>query len=138
MRVIVLGGTRFVGRAITEALLAAGHDVLVAHRGVNEPDGFPKVQHLHADRAEWPGNAAVFAAFGADAAVDVSAANGADALAGLAALPPGITLVALSSVDVYRPYEALHRGTQTDPLPITEDSRAADLPAHRRAEMGEP
>jgi nucleoside-diphosphate-sugar epimerase len=118
----VLGGTRFVGRAITEALLTAGHDVLVAHRGVNEPGCFHGVEHLHADRAEWPGHAPGFAAFGADAAVDVSAANGADATAALAALPPGITLAALSSVDVYRAYEALHRGTQTDPLPITEES----------------
>jgi nucleoside-diphosphate-sugar epimerase len=120
MRVIVLGGTRFVGRAIAEALAAAGHAVLVAHRGINEPADLRDVQHLHADRGEWLRRAAEFAAFGADAAVDVSAANGPDAAAALAALPPGIALVALSSVDVYRAYEALHRDLQTDPLPLTE------------------
>jgi nucleoside-diphosphate-sugar epimerase len=122
VRVIVLGGTRFIGRAVTEALTAAGHAVLVAHRGVSDPDGLPVVEHLHAERAAWPDRAAAFAAFGADAAVDVSAANGPDAQAALAALPPGIALVALSSVDVYRAYESLHRGTQTDLLPLTEES----------------
>jgi nucleoside-diphosphate-sugar epimerase len=122
MRVIVLGGTRFIGRAVTEALTAAGHAVLVAHRGINEPAGLPAVEHLHAERAAWPGHQAAFAAFGADAAVDVSAADGPGARAALAALPPGIPLVALSSVDVYRAYEALHRGAQTDPVPLTEES----------------
>jgi len=122
MRVIVLGGTRFVGRAIAETLAAEGHAVLVAHRGINEPADLRNVEHLHADRGEWPRHAAELAAFGADAAVDVSAANGPDALAALAALPPGIALVALSSVDVYRAYEALRRGTATDPVPLTEKS----------------
>lgn len=122
MRVIVLGGTRFIGRAITEALTAQGHAVLVAHRGVTEPADLPAAEHLHAERADWPGHQAVFAAFGADAAVDVSAADGPGARAALAVLPPGIPLVAVSSVDVYRAYESLHRGAQTDPVPLTEES----------------
>ncbi|MDX6389375.1 MAG: hypothetical protein QOJ73_438 [Streptosporangiaceae bacterium] len=122
MRVIVLGGTRFIGRAIAEALTAAGHAVLVAHRGITEPADLHGVEHLHAERGAWPGHPAAFATFGADAAVDVSAANGPDARAALAALPPGIALVALSSIDVYRAYEALHGGRQTDPVPLSEES----------------
>ena len=122
MRVIVLGGTRFIGRAIAETLTAAGHAVLVVHRGINEPADLLGVEHLHAERSGWPGCRAAFAAFGADAAVDVSAANGPDARAALAALPPGIALVALSSVDVYRAYGALHGGMQTDAVPLTEES----------------
>jgi len=140
MRVIVLGGTMFVGRAITEALVGAGHAVLVAHRGVTEPDDLDGVEHLHADRAEWPRQAPVFAAFGADAAVDVSAGYGPDAMAALAALPPGLALVALSSLDVYRAYEALHRGTQTDAVPLTEESplrtgRHIDGPKHENLDV---
>ena len=85
---------------------------------------------------------AAFAAFGADAAVDVSAANGPDAAAALAALPPGIALVALSSVDVYRAYESLHRGTQTDSVPLTEESplrtgRHIDGPAWENLDVEE-
>lgn len=32
MRVTVIGGTQFIGRAIVERLLARGHDVAVLHR----------------------------------------------------------------------------------------------------------
>jgi nucleoside-diphosphate-sugar epimerase len=142
MRVIVLGGTRFIGRAVTEALTAAGHAVLVAHRGVSEPAGLPAAEHLHAERAAWPDHQAAFAAFGADAAVDVSAADGPGARAALAVLPPGIPLVALSSVDVYRAYESLHRGIQTDPVPLTEESplrttRFIDVPQWEKRDVEE-
>jgi nucleoside-diphosphate-sugar epimerase len=142
MRVIVLGGTWFVGRAVAEALTAAGHAVLVAHRGVTEPAGLAGVRHLHAERGEWPEHRAAFAAFGADAAVDVSAADGPGARAALAALPPGIALVALSSVDVYRAYAALHGGLQTDPVPLTEQSplrteRYVDGPAWENLDVEE-
>jgi len=122
MRVIVLGGTRFIGRAITEALAVAGHTVLVVHRGASEPAELDSMDHLHAERSAWPGHREAFAAFGPDAAVDVSVANGPDAQAALAAMPPGIAMVALSSIDVYRAYEALHGGLQTDPVPLTEQS----------------
>jgi nucleoside-diphosphate-sugar epimerase len=122
MRVIVLGGTWFVGRAITDELTAAGHAVLVAHRGISDPADLPDVQHLHAERQGWPGHKAAFAAFEPDAAIDVSAGDGAGAQAALTALPPGLRLVALSSIDVYRAYEALHRGTVSDPVPLTEES----------------
>jgi nucleoside-diphosphate-sugar epimerase len=122
MRVIVLGGTWFVGRAITEALVAAGHIVLVAHRGSTEPADLVRVEHLHAERRAWPDHRAAFAAFGPDAAIDVSGQNGDGARAALAALPPGIRLIGVSSVDVYRAYESLRNGTQTDPVPLTEES----------------
>lgn len=122
MRVIVLGGTWFVGRAITEALCTAGHAVLVVHRGISEPADLPHVQHLHAERHAWPAHRGAFAAFGPDAAIDVSAGNAAGARAALSALPPGIRLVALSSCDVYRAYESLRGGTQTDAVPLAEES----------------
>lgn len=131
MRVIVLGGTWFVGRAITEALCTAGHAVLVVHRGLSEPADLPHVQHLHAERRAWPAHRDAFAAFGPDAVVDVSAGNADGARAALPALPPGIRLVALSSADVYRAYEALRSGTQTDAVPLTEQS---PLRATRRIE----
>ena len=41
MRLLVLGGTRFIGRALVEEALARGHDVTALHRGVTGrlPDG---------------------------------------------------------------------------------------------------
>jgi nucleoside-diphosphate-sugar epimerase len=122
VRVIVLGGTWFVGRAIIEALTAAGHSVLIVHRGISEPADLTCVQHLHAERSTWPAHRSEFSAFEADAAVDVSAGNVAGAQAALSAMPRGMRLVALSSGDVYRAFEALRNGTHADAVPLTEES----------------
>ncbi len=50
MRLVVIGGTHFVGRAMVEDAVARGHDVTVFHRGPAEPEGFPTVEHVHGDR----------------------------------------------------------------------------------------
>ncbi|MEU8005188.1 NAD-dependent epimerase/dehydratase family protein [Catellatospora sp. NPDC049111] len=119
---IVLGGTWFVGRAVVAALVADGHTPLVVHRGHAEPTGLADAEHLHAERRSWPAHRDAFAAFEADAAIDVSAENGAGARAALDALPAGIRLVALSSIDVYRAYEGMLARRYTDAVPLTEGS----------------
>jgi len=50
MRILLIGGTRFVGRHIVEAALAAGHDVTLFHRGQTGADLFPDVEHRIGDR----------------------------------------------------------------------------------------
>lgn len=50
LRVLVLGGTRFVGRAIVEAALARGHTLTLFTRGTSNPALFPQVEHVHGDR----------------------------------------------------------------------------------------
>jgi 2'-hydroxyisoflavone reductase len=50
MRILALGGTRFVGRHVAEAALARGHDVTVLHRGKTGSGLFPAAEHLLADR----------------------------------------------------------------------------------------
>jgi len=52
MRILIIGGTVFVGRHITEAALASGHDVTVFHRGRSGADLFPAAAHLIGDRNE--------------------------------------------------------------------------------------
>ncbi|CAB4898178.1 unannotated protein [freshwater metagenome] len=49
MRLLVLGGTHFLGRHVVDAARAAGHDVATLTRGVSgePPDG---VHAFHADR----------------------------------------------------------------------------------------
>jgi nucleoside-diphosphate-sugar epimerase len=44
MHVIVLGGTRFIGRAIVDALVAAGHDPRVCHRSATKADGLQSLE----------------------------------------------------------------------------------------------
>jgi nucleoside-diphosphate-sugar epimerase len=122
LRIAVVGGTRFIGRAAVEELAAAGHELLIVHRGATEPEGMPEAQHLHADRAELPDHKAELAAFRPDAALDCRALTRADAENVVAALPAATRLVVVSSMDVYRAFGAVNLGTETDPVPIDEDS----------------
>lgn len=49
MNLLVLGGTRFVGRAVVEAALARNHHVTLFNRG-SRPDLFPETEQLIGDR----------------------------------------------------------------------------------------
>ena len=49
VKLLVLGGTRFVGRHLVEAALARGHEVTLFNRG-NHPEVFPEVEGLIGDR----------------------------------------------------------------------------------------
>lgn len=71
MRILVLGGTLFVGRHLVEAALARGHDVTLFNRGRTNPELFPEVEKLVGDR-----DAGDLSALGGrrfDAVVDTSA-----------------------------------------------------------------
>jgi 2'-hydroxyisoflavone reductase len=51
MRLLILGGTRFVGRHIAEAALAQNHEVTLFHRGVSAPELFEgRVERIVGDR----------------------------------------------------------------------------------------
>lgn len=50
MDVLVIGGTRFVGRHFVEAALEAGHKVTLFNRGRSNPNLFPDAEEIHGDR----------------------------------------------------------------------------------------
>jgi 2'-hydroxyisoflavone reductase len=50
MKLLVLGGTRFLGRHAAEQALAQGHQLTLLHRGKSNPDLFPQAEHRVADR----------------------------------------------------------------------------------------
>jgi len=50
MRILIIGGTAFVGRHITRAALAAGHEVTLFNRGRTGPHLFPQATNLVGDR----------------------------------------------------------------------------------------
>ena len=50
LKILVLGGTRFVGPAIVEAALARGHDITLFNRGITQPWMFPGIVKLRGDR----------------------------------------------------------------------------------------
>lgn len=121
MRVLILGGTRFIGRRIATDLMARGDEVTVVHRGESEPAELSGCAHLHADRAAFTGLAGQVAGLHPDAVIDTRAMTRADAEAVLPYLPDA-QLVLLSSIDVYRAYELLLAGQGGEPVPITEES----------------
>ncbi len=72
MRMLVVGGTKFVGRHVVAAAVAAGHEVTLLHRGVTGPGLFPTAVHLLADRDDPAALTDVVAGGEWDATVDVS------------------------------------------------------------------
>jgi 2'-hydroxyisoflavone reductase len=50
MRILIIGGTAFVGRHIAQAALDAGHQLTLFHRGRTGPGLFPQAAHLTGDR----------------------------------------------------------------------------------------
>jgi 2'-hydroxyisoflavone reductase len=50
MKLLILGGTIFVGRAMVEAALARGYEVTLFNRGQHNPELFPEVERLRGDR----------------------------------------------------------------------------------------
>jgi nucleoside-diphosphate-sugar epimerase len=122
MRVLILGGTRFIGRAIAEELAAAGHELCYVHRGRTEPEDLPPGAHVHAERAALAAAMGELFAFGADGVVDAWAMTRADAEGAVPLFRRAATAVVLSSADVYRAYTALRNGAQDEPVPLEEDA----------------
>ena len=125
MRILVMGGTGFVGPALVRHLSRMGHEITVFHRGQTEADLPAGVQHLHGDRANLMDFRRAFERLAPEVAIDVRPLTEADAQAAVQALK-GVAgrLVALSSGDVYRGYGVL-LGTEPgppDPTPLGEDA----------------
>ena len=71
MRLLILGGTVFLGRAATDAALAKGHQVTHFHRGKSSP-GDPRVETLHGDRTDAASLRAAIGDRSWDAVIDTS------------------------------------------------------------------
>src|SRR3954452_24886240 len=69
MRILVLGGTQFLGRHTVDAALARGHDVTLFNRGRTRPELFPEVERLRGDR---DGHLDALRGLSVDAVVDTS------------------------------------------------------------------
>jgi len=50
MRILILGGTVFLGRHVADAALARGHELTLFNRGRTNPELFPEAEKLRGDR----------------------------------------------------------------------------------------
>lgn len=128
MRVLVVGGTQFMGLAAVKRLVSEGHEVTVFHRG-NRCELVPRdVGHIHGDSFNLTQYRSQLADFAPNAVLHMNLWRGSDTREAVQALD-GITrrFVAVSSANVYRSYSLLHRwesagepyheaNTETSPL----------------------
>lgn len=77
-KLLVLGGTNYLGPAIVEHAVAGGHDVTLFNRGITRPELFPSLEKLRGDRRESGGDLTMLAGRRRwDAVIDVWPAQSA-------------------------------------------------------------
>jgi nucleoside-diphosphate-sugar epimerase len=54
MRVLIIGGTAFMGPHVVRSLVSGGHEVTIFHRGEHEPELPSSVRHVHSPSAAFP------------------------------------------------------------------------------------
>jgi 2'-hydroxyisoflavone reductase len=113
VKLLVLGGTKFLGRAAVEAALDRGHEVTLFNRGETNPELFPDAERLHGDREH---DLSALEGRSWDAVIDPSGyvpsvvRSSAEALEGSAD-----HYLFVSSISVYGP-----RGPATEETPVEE------------------
>lgn len=108
MRILIIGGTKFIGPYVVKSLREKGHDIVLFHRG-NTSHSFPfDVPEILGDRTDLLFFKDKFLAFAPDVVIDMIPYSEKDAKE-LATLFHGIVrrIVIISSCDVYRAYDRL-------------------------------
>ena len=114
MKLLLLGGPRFLGRAVAGAALERGHELTFFNRGTTNPGLYPEVERIVGDRA---GDLSALAGRDWDAVVDTSGYLPRDARASAESLA-GVGLYCfVSSVSVYADFSR----------PVDEESPVAAL-----------
>jgi nucleoside-diphosphate-sugar epimerase len=118
MRILVIGGTGFIGPPLVRQLAAMGHEIAVFHRGTTRPD-LP-AEHIIGNRQDLPGRRP-----SADIVIDLILSSGAQAKS-LMETYRGFAkrIVGASSMDVYRACGILQGSEEgpLEPVPLTEAS----------------
>jgi 2'-hydroxyisoflavone reductase len=118
VRILILGGTIFLGRHLVEAALARGHELTLFNRGQHNPELFPQVEKLRGDRG---GDLSALAGRSFDAAIDTSGyiPRAVREAAGL--LAPNLGhYTFISSISVYADYSKVGID-EGDPVGVLDD-----------------
>jgi nucleoside-diphosphate-sugar epimerase len=125
MRILIIGGTRFIGPYVVRYLADAGHDVTLFHRGETKADKTYAARQIYGDRRDLPSFAAEFKLAAPDVVLDMIPYAEEEARV-LMQVFKGVArrVVAISSADVYRAYARLLRLDmgEPDPARLNEDA----------------
>jgi nucleoside-diphosphate-sugar epimerase len=125
MRILIIGGTNFMGPYVVRSLVEQGHEVTLFHRGQTGAELPHRVNQILGDMQSISEKAAELQRTEPDVVLDMIPYTEQDAKE-IVRVFSGIAqrLVAISSQDVYRAFGRVN-GKETGPvdnLPITEDS----------------
>lgn len=125
MRILVIGGSGFIGRPLARKLRASGHELALFQRNQLPDESSAGTVQILGDRDRLSEYRGQFQQFAPDVVIDVVLSSGGQARQ-LMQTVSGIAgrVVALSSMDVYRAWGVLH-GVEPgplEPLPLTEAS----------------
>jgi nucleoside-diphosphate-sugar epimerase len=124
MKILIIGGTNFIGPVVIRQLVTMGHDITLFHRGKTKADLPENVNHIYGDRSQLNDFKSEFERLLPDVVVDMICYTESDARM-LIDVFKDITqrLVVISSMDVYRAYGIiLGKESGVVEVPLTEDS----------------
>jgi nucleoside-diphosphate-sugar epimerase len=123
MRILLIGGSGFIGSPLVRQLSASGHELAILHRRTGASQAAAGVVRIQGDRNRLPEEQ--IQKFAPDVIIDMIPSSGEQAQQ-LMHVAGKVTrrVIAVSSMDVYRAWGVLH-GSELgplEPLPLTEDS----------------
>lgn len=124
MKILIIGGTNFIGPFVVHQLVTMGHDVTLFHRGKTKAELPENVHHIYGARSQLHDFKSEFETLSPDVVVDMICYTKSEART-LMNVFKGIArrVVAISSMDVYRTYSILlGKESGTEEVPLTEDS----------------
>ena len=127
MRLLVLGGTKFLGRYVVESALARGHQVTLFNRGLSNPELFPETEKLRGNRDS---DLRLLEGRKWDAVVDTCGFTSAQVRATANQLANAVEhYTFISSISVYSDFSKAG---------LDESSALAQLPKGKEEEQGDP
>ncbi|OKH27021.1 NAD-dependent epimerase/dehydratase family protein [Chroogloeocystis siderophila] len=124
MKILIIGGTNFIGPSVVHRIHAMGHEVTIFHRGKTLAELPLGVKEIKGDRAQLLELKSEFQQLSPDVVLDMILYTEQDALISMKTFKDiAQRVVAISSMDVYRAYDVLlGKESGIIPVPLTEDS----------------